>query len=120
MHLRNDSRLCGPSLLTVFSAVPPPAVVTMMCSPPSAVDRLLQDLLGALEVGDVHLVEGSADGVGDFLALRLRPVEDRHAGPTLWPAASAVDLPKPEAPPTMMAFLPAISIWLPFQKVLDS
>ena len=54
-----------------------------MCSPPSAVDRLLQDLLGAVEVGDVDLVEAAADGVGDFLALRLRPVQDRHAGPTL-------------------------------------
>ena len=34
--------------------------------------------------------------------------------------ASAVALPNPDAPPTMTAFFPAISIWLPFQKVLDS
>ena len=54
-----------------------------MCSPPSAVDGLLQHLLGALEVGDVDFVERAADGVGDFLALRLRPVKHRHAGAAL-------------------------------------
>jgi hypothetical protein len=35
-------------------------------------------------------------------------------------SASAVAFPNPDAPPTMTAFFPAISIWLPFQKVLDS
>ena len=33
---------------------------------------------------------------------------------------AAVALPNPDAPPTTTAFFPAISIWLPFQKVLDS
>jgi hypothetical protein len=35
-----------------------------------------EHLLGSVEVGDVHLVEGRADRIGYFLALRLWPVED--------------------------------------------
>ena len=46
-------------------------------------DRLLQHLLGACEVGDVHLVERAADGIGHLSALRLRPVQHRNARATL-------------------------------------
>ena len=35
-------------------------------------------------------------------------------------SASAVAWPNPDAPPTTMAFFPEISIWLPFQKVVES
>ena len=74
------------------------------------VDRLLQHLLGAGEVGDVHLVERAADGVGD-LACRFDC--GRSSTATLAPrlaSDSAVARPKPDAPPTMTAFLPSISI----------
>ena len=82
-------------------------------------DGLLKDLLGAFEVGHVHLVEGFADGVGDFLALGLRPVQDGHAGATLGQRLGGC-LAEPGRPADDDGLLPAISIWLPFQKVLNS
>jgi hypothetical protein len=33
--------------------------------------------------------------------------------------ASAVARPNPDAPPTITAFLPAISIWHPFRRLLS-
>ena len=48
-----------------------------------AVDGLLQHLLGAREVGDVHLVEGAADRFGHLFAIGLRPVQHRYAGTPL-------------------------------------
>ena len=72
-----------------------------------------QHLLGALEIGDVDLVGNFRHGIGDFLALRLRPVQDGHTGAYVAPQRFA--LPNLDAPPTH----DAISIWLPFQKVLD-
>jgi hypothetical protein len=80
------------------------------------VDGLPQHLLGTSDVGDVEFVEGPTDGVCDFLALRLRPIQHRYAGAALG-QRSAVARPQPEAPPTMTAFLPSISIQLPFKTV---
>ena len=80
--LRKESRLCGPSFLMVRSD-------TAACGghrdveTAEPVDRLLQHLLGAYEVGDVHLVERAADGVRHLAPFGLRPVQHRDARATL-------------------------------------
>jgi hypothetical protein len=102
----------------VRSPMPPPAVVTAMCSPPG-LDRLRQHLLGAGEVGDVHLVERAADRLGHLFAVRLWPVQHRHTGAPLGQRFYGRP-PKARCPAHDDGLLPAISIWLPFQKVLKS
>ncbi len=59
--LRKESRLCGPSFLIgpLADAAARGGHDDVQSAEP--VDRLLQHLLCACEVGDVHLVEGAAD-----------------------------------------------------------
>ena len=47
------------------------------------VDRLLQHLFGAGEVGDVDRMERTTESIGDLLAVRVGPVQHRHAGTPL-------------------------------------
>ena len=54
-----------------------------MWRPPEPVDRLLQHLLGAGEVGDVDRMERTTESIGDLLAVRVGPVQHRHAGTPL-------------------------------------
>ena len=78
--------------------------------PAELVDGLLQHRLGAGEVGHVDLVEGGADRRGDVLAVRLRSGPGSRRSRHRLASDSAVALPKPDAPPTTMAFFPEISI----------
>ena len=78
-----DSRLCGPSFLMVRSPMPPPAVVTMMCRPPSASMACCSTFSVPSKSVTSTSWNAAADGVGHLLALRLRPVQDRHARATL-------------------------------------
>ena len=116
---RKESRLCGPSLLMVRSPMPPPAVVTAMCSPPRASIACARTF--SVPSKSVTSTSWKVPPMASATSLPFDCGRSRIA--TLAPRlanASAVALPNPDAPPTMTAFLPAISIWLPFQKVLDS
>ena len=114
---RKESRLCGPVLADGALADSPTRRGDRDVQSTEVVDGLLQHLLGTSEVGDVEFVEGPTDGVCDFLALRLRPIQHRYARRRAWPALGGCTT-KPEAPPTMTAFLPSISIQLPFKTVM--
>ena len=82
-HWRKESRLCGPSLLMVRSPMPPPAVVTAMCSPPRASMACSRTFSVPSKSVTSTSWKVPPIGVGDFLALRLRPVQHRHAGAAL-------------------------------------
>src|SRR6476646_9872960 len=78
-----ESRLCGPSLLMVRSPMPPPAVVTAMCSPP----RDSTACCNTCSVPAKSVTSTSWNvppiGIGHLSALRLRPVQHRNARATL-------------------------------------
>jgi hypothetical protein len=117
--LRKSSRLCGPSLVTVRWPMPPPAVVTTMCRPPSASMASLRTF--SVPSKSVTSTSWKVPPTASATSLPFDCGRSRIA--TVAPplaSDSAVALPNPDAPPTTTAFLPAISIWLPFQKVLDS
>jgi len=104
-----ESTLCGPSLLMVRSPMPPPAVVTAMCSPP-------RDSTACCNTCSVPAksVTSTSWNVPPMASVTSAPFDcDRSNTATLAPrlaSNSAVARPKPDAPPTMTAFLPSISI----------
>ena len=104
-----DSRSCGPVFVIVRLAMPPPAVVIDDVQPAELVDRGLQRLLGAGEVGDVDRVELAADALRDLLAVGTLAVEHRDLAPRSC-SSSALARPMPDAPPMTTTFLPLISI----------
>ena len=77
MTRRNSSSGCGPFLLIVRIAMPPPAVFTAMCSEPSAPSALSNAASTDVGVHHVARVERRAHPGGDLGAGRLRQVEDR-------------------------------------------
>jgi hypothetical protein len=106
---RNESRLCGPSFFTVRSPMPPPAVVTAMCNPPRASTACCNTCSVPAKS-----VTSTSKNVPPMASATSRPFDcGRSSTATLAPrlaSDSAVARPKPDAPPTMTAFLPSISI----------
>ncbi len=78
-----DSRSCGPDLVSVRLAMPPPAVVTIDVQAAELVDRGLQRLFGAGEVGDVNRVERTAEALGNLLTVGTFAVENGDIGTAL-------------------------------------
>src|SRR4051812_10336645 len=109
MTRRNSSSGCGPFLLTVRIAVPPPAVFTAMCSDPSAASALSKaastDAASTTSHGwNVAPIPAATSAPADFGRSRIAtsaPASRR---------ASAVARAMPDAPPTTIARFPVISI----------
>ena len=108
MTCRNSPSGCGPFLPSVRAATPPPAVFTAMCKPPSASTASASTRSTA-----------SSSVTSTAWNVPSRP-EATSAPADVGRSTIATDAPRlcrssadaramPEAPPTMMAFLPSIS-----------
>src|SRR5215204_5513436 len=105
---RKVSRSCGPSLPSVRLATPPPAVVTLMCRPPSSATAVART--ASVPVKSVTSTTWKRPPMSAATCSPSEPA--RSSTVTCAPRAassSAVARPMPDAPPKTTAFFPWIS-----------